>query len=87
MYSMSVGACCVAAEAAVIHDIIASYVSGGYCSRRFSIFLGVYFKAQFCFWHLKRHVYGSLLYQLDFKINPRYQQVLRKLILDICTVG
>jgi hypothetical protein len=28
-----------------------------------------------------------LLYQLDFTINPQYQQVLRKLILNICTVG
>jgi hypothetical protein len=43
--------------------------------------------ANFGFWHLKRHVYGPLLYQLDFTINPQYQRVLRKLILNICTVG
>lgn len=43
MYSMSVGACCVAAASAVVHHIIASYVRGGYCSRRFSISLGVFY--------------------------------------------
>lgn len=43
MYSMSVGACCVAAESAVFQDIITSYVNGGYFSGRFSISPGVYF--------------------------------------------